>query len=335
MPRVSPALAAMQTAMLDCSAVVGLGEVMLRLSPTAGRRLETADVLAVHAAGAEANVLAGLARLGVSASLVSVLPDTPLGYRAAAELRAAGVDLDHVRWITGGRMGTFFVEQGAGPRATTVWYDRSGSAFAEHIDWPSGALAGAKMALLSGITPALSPAAQGAAAAMAREALVREVTLCIDVNYRERLWSAAVARDTLASLLKQADIVVCAERDAMLLFGPDAADPAAFQAQWAPRASVCVITRGEDGCSAVSERSGPVSVDAIPTTVTDRLGIGDAFVAGLLRSLLGGHDLIEALRAGSALAALKATVAGDLSLARADDLDALLATQTPRANVSR
>ena len=46
------------------------------------------------------------------------------------------------------------------------------------------------MAVLSGITPALSPAAERAAAAMAGEALARGVSLCIDVNYRERLWSA-------------------------------------------------------------------------------------------------------------------------------------------------
>ena len=256
----------MRTAMLDCPAVVGLGEVMLRLSPTAGRRLENADVLAVHAAGAEANVLAGLARLGVSASLVSVLPDTPLGYRAAAEVQGAGVDLDHVRWITGGRMGTFFVEQGAGPRATTVWYDRSGSAGVRGAHRLAVRRSGRRSdgRALGDYAGALLGYTSAAAAAMAGEALARGVSLCIDVNYRERLWSAAVARDTLASLLKQADIVVCAERDAMLLFGPDAADPAAFQMQWAPRASVCVITRGEDGCSAVSERSGPVSVDAIP-----------------------------------------------------------------------
>jgi 2-dehydro-3-deoxygluconokinase len=309
--------------------VVTLGEVMLRLSPPPGRRIENADTLRVHVAGAEANVSAALARLGLRSRLITALPDSPLGHRAAGELAAAGVELSGVQWCEGARMGTFFVEQGAPPRATSVWYDRAGSAFAEAITWPPGALAGARAAVLSGITPALSPAAREAATAFAAEAVASGVLLCIDVNHRERLWLAEQARETLAPLLAQADIVVCAERDARSLFGAEAEAPAVLRERWAPNASICVITRGEHGCSAVSERTGQIDVDAVPTTLVDRLGIGDAFVAGFLRSVLADEDLVAALRAGAALAALKATVSGDLSLARAGDLDAFLDQRTP------
>jgi 2-dehydro-3-deoxygluconokinase len=285
----------------------------------------------VHAAGAEANVAAALARLGVPASLITALPDSPLGHRAAGELAAAGVDLRGVQWHAGARMGTFFVEQGPPVRATSVWYDRAASAFAELIEWPTGALDGARVAVLSGITPALSPAARRAAAAMVAEAVASGVSLCVDVNHRARLWSAEQAREALSPLLAQADIVVCAERDARALFGAEAAQPAALRDGWAPRASVCVVTRGERGCAGVSADGSAIEVEAVPTTLVGRLGLGDAFVAGLLRSLLADDDLTAALRSGGALAALKATVSGDLSLARADDLDALLDQPTPRA----
>jgi 2-dehydro-3-deoxygluconokinase len=321
--------------LIPAPAVVGLGEVMLRLSPAPARRIENADVLAVHAAGSEANVLGALARLGVPSALVSVFPNSPLGHRAAGELGAAGVDLRHVRWTKGARMGTFFVEQGTGARPTNVWYDRAGSAFAEHVEWPSGALRGARYAVLSGITPALSNTALRAASAMVGEARELAVPVCFDVNYRARLWPADVARAALSPYLARAAIVVCAAQDAEQLFDADPADPAQFRGQWAPQASVCVITHGEQGSLAVGESDdGVIATHAVGTKIVDRLGLGDAFVAGMLHGLLDERGLPEALRAGAALASMKATVAGDLSLARREDLDAVL-ERAPRSRVAR
>jgi hypothetical protein len=72
--------------------VVTFGEAMLRLSPPPGRRLRATGELTTHVAGAEANVAAALAALGVPCAWTSVLPNTPLGRRAAAELSATGVD---------------------------------------------------------------------------------------------------------------------------------------------------------------------------------------------------------------------------------------------------
>ncbi len=308
---------------------------MLRLSPPDGRRIENAEALNVHAAGAEANVLAGLARLGVPAGFVTALPDTPLGHRAGAELAAAGVELEHVHWVPNERMGTFFVEQGAGARSTTVLYDRAGSAFARHAAWPDGALGGGtRYALVSGITPAVSPTAANAAAAMADEADRGGVALCVDVNYRARLWSPDDARAALAPLLARAAVVVCAGRDAETVFGADPDDPAAFRTRHAPNATVCVITAGDAGCRAVAEGDEAIVVEAIPTQVVGRLGIGDAFVAGLLDGLLQERTVEDALRTGAALAALKATTHGDVSLARREDIDAVLA-EAPPAQVLR
>jgi 2-dehydro-3-deoxygluconokinase len=309
-------------------AVVGLGELMLRLSPEPSERLEVAQTLRVHAAGAEANVAAGLARLGLRAALVTALPESSLGRRAAGELAAAGVDLSLVDWHPGARMGTFFVEQGSGARTTAVSYDRAGSAFADHARWPAGALEGAGYAVVSGITPALSERSAVAAGAIAREARSRGVVLCVDVNYRARLWSAEAAREGLASLLAQADVLICSASDAAVVFGPEYADPAALREHCAPRARVCVITRGEHGCAAVGGPDETITVEATPTVITDRLGIGDAFVAGLIYGLLDERPLGDALRAGTALAALKATVAGDFSLTRKDELEAAIAQPT-------
>lgn len=310
--------------MTGAAAVVALGEVMLRLSPDPSERLEVAQTLRVHAAGSEANVVAALSRLGAKAAVVTSLPESPLGRRAAGELSSAGVDLSMVRWHHAARMGTFFVEQGTGARPTRVCYDRAHSAFAEHAQWPVGALEGARYAVVSGITPALSERAATAAAAMAAEARMRGVGLCVDVNYRRGLWTPEAARDGLAPLLAEANIVVCSESDAMTVFGQDAPDPQSLRRRWAPRAHACVITRGERGCVAIEATGATIPVEGTATVVMDRLGIGDAFLAGLLYGLLEGRQLSDALRAGTALAALKATVAGDFSLASREELESAI-----------
>ena len=55
--------------------VVTFGEAMIRLSPPNFQRLEQAVSLDLNIGGAEYNVALGAARLGVSSSWVSRLPD--------------------------------------------------------------------------------------------------------------------------------------------------------------------------------------------------------------------------------------------------------------------
>lgn len=65
--------------------LLAFGEIMLRLSPPARELLLLTPVLRVWLAGAEANVVIQLARLGHDVALASRVPDNALGH---AEARA-------------------------------------------------------------------------------------------------------------------------------------------------------------------------------------------------------------------------------------------------------
>src|SRR5205823_12072621 len=110
--------------------VITFGEAMVRLSPPNFRRLEQTDSLDVLVGGAELNTAAGLARLGHSAAWVSRLTDNPLGRLIANRAREAGVSTEHVVWTNEDRVGLYFLEFGADPRASSVLYDRRGAAIA-------------------------------------------------------------------------------------------------------------------------------------------------------------------------------------------------------------
>src|SRR5690606_15757731 len=99
-----------------------IGEGGIRLSVPAGDRLERAASFDVNIAATEGNVLAGLSSLGWKASWVSALPRTPMARRVEHQFRAYGIDLSGVVHRDEGRLGTYYVEYGAAPRPTQVYF---------------------------------------------------------------------------------------------------------------------------------------------------------------------------------------------------------------------
>ena len=160
--------------------VITFGEAMVRLAPPNFRRLEQARSLDVQVGGAELNTAVALARLGRSTAWVSRLTNNPLGRLIANHAREAGVATDHVAWTTEDRVGLYFLEFGAAPRASSVHYDRKDSAIARirpgMIDWPA-VLGGVRWFHVTGITPALGPGA----AEVTRDAL-RAGACCLGVG---------------------------------------------------------------------------------------------------------------------------------------------------------
>src|SRR5437879_2549136 len=184
--------------------IVTFGEAMVRLSPPHFRRLEQAGSLDLFIGGAELNTAVGLARLGRSAAWVSRLTNNPLGRLVANRAREAGVATDHIVWTDEDRVGLYFLEFGAAPRASSVLYDRKNAAIAQvrpgEVPW-ANVFTGVKWFHVTGITPALSPSAADTtreAILAARKAAVR---VSIDLNYRAKLWTPVEAGKWMNELL--------------------------------------------------------------------------------------------------------------------------------------
>ena len=294
------------------TSVVTFGEALLRLTVPEHGRLQDADEVQIDVAGAELNVAIALAHLGVPTSWISAVPDSPIGRRVELEATGSGVNIESVARVPGGRLGVFYVEYGVDPRPISVWYDRQQSTFANMDSFNVAPIAGARFVVVSGITPALSKRSAIATRTIVDEAQARGAQVCIDVNYRERLWTAADARRSLSDLLRRSSIVVCSTRDARRVFrctGTDDEVLVQLHGGWCPQADVVALTIGEAGALAFAD--GVLQRQpGYQTQMVDRFGAGDAFTAGLLWGLLQG-DLALGLRAGTALAALKCSIRGD------------------------
>jgi 2-dehydro-3-deoxygluconokinase len=298
---------------------------LIRLTAQRGDPLEVAPTLAVHVGGAEANVCASLAHQGIRSAWISRLPANPLGRRIAQAVRAHGVDTSGVVWASHGRAAVMFVQPGAGPRASEVFYYRHDSAFAEidagEVDWAT--LDGARVVHLTGITPALSEGASRLTARAIAEARRRGVRVSFDVNYRATLWDPKPARARIEPLLRGLDLVTLNDRDGATVFG-ERGEPerVARRLRSRFRCALLVLTLGAAGALAV-DASGTHRQPAYPTEIVDRIGRGDAFVAGFLRGYLA-RSVADGLRYGAAMAALKQTYQGDVCLATPEAVEAVL-----------
>ena len=304
--------------------LITLGEVLLRLAVPSPARFESARALDVQIGGAEANVAAACARLGLRTAWISALPDNPWGERVRRELTGHGVDCAYVKILPGTRLGVYFLEYGVAPRPIQVLYDRRDSAFShltpDAIDWEP--VRRARLVHVSGITPAL-----GRQARMLVERIVDEaMAVSFDINYRSTLWAPAEARAFAEAVLPRARFVFLGRTEAQTVFGLEGAaeDVLNTLARRAPKATIALL-QGADG-SAVLD-GGRVWCPTVRHTVqmVDPIGAGDAYVGGYLWATLGGRTSQEVVNIAATVAALKCSTWGDVALISARDVEDAIA----------
>jgi 2-dehydro-3-deoxygluconokinase len=268
--------------------------------------------------GAESNVAVGVARLGGEATWLGRVGADSAGDLIIARLTAAGVrtlarrdDAFTGLMVRYRRSGAF----------AHVDYHRAGSAGSRlsPADIPAAELAGASVLHVTGITPALSETARAAVFQAVETAKSAGVPVSVDVNYRSKLWSRFDAAPVLRDLVTRADLVFAGPAEAALFV--DRADPLTSLAALGP--AEVVLKDGARGCEALIDGERH-TVLALPVTVIDPVGAGDAFVAGYLTERMAGATPAIRLTTAIAAGAFAVTVPGDCEgLPDRDELAAL------------
>lgn len=315
--------------------VVTFGEAMIRLAPPQFRRLEQAQTLDVQVGGAELNTAVACARLGRASTWVSRLTNNQLGRLVANKAREAGVNTEHIVWTDDDRLGLYFLEFGAAPRASSVLYDRKGSAIAGvkpgMVPWKD-VFAGAKWFHVTGITPALSASAAEATREALQAARAAGLKTSIDLNHRVKLWSNAEAGKWMTEFMQWTDVLITTEEDTERVFGikgKDYEDVAAQCAKRFPLSAVAITLREnplvwKNSWTAIAYRDGKVyRTRRYEVEIVDRLGAGDSFAAGLIHGLLDG-DLQKGVDWGVALSAVKHSIPGDFAWVTRDEVESVV-----------
>ena len=320
---------------------------MLRLStPGYSRFVQSTQFNATYGGG-EANVAVSLAQFGLPTAHVTRFPDHELGKAAANQLRKYGVNTEHI--VYGGeRIGIYFLETGASVRASKIIYDRSHSAFAgleaDMIDWEA-ALDGAEWFHWTGITPAISAGAAASCKKAIEVANKKGITVSADVNYRKNLWKyGKTAGEVMPELIESCDLVIASRYDAKDIFGiePNSSDEnpdiSAYRQlmERFPKVKKIVSTNRGSLSASHNTLNGVLfngkemlqtkTYDIEP--IVDRIGGGDAFMAGLIYGLMEFKDDQRALDFGVAASVLKHSIEEDANLATVEEVNTLLEGDT-------
>jgi 2-dehydro-3-deoxygluconokinase len=324
---------------------------MMRLSPPGFLRFGQARSFDVTYGGGEANVAVSLANFGVPVDYVTRLPKNDLGEACIQFLRQYGVGVDKiVRGLD--RLGIYFLEMGAVQRGSKVIYDRAGSAIATiergMIDW-KGVFADAHWFHWTGITPAISAGTADVCLEAVQVAKEMGLTISCDLNYRAKLWKwGKTAGEVMPELVRYCDVAIGNEEDADKVFGiraPEAdviagkVEAEKYQyvseelARRLPNLKTIAITlRGSISAShntwaGVLWDQGKFYVAPIYdiTDIVDRVGGGDAFMAGLIYGLLTyGDNCQAALDFAVAASCLKHSIVGDFNMVTVSEVEKMI-----------
>src|SRR5262249_59634459 len=144
-----------------------------------------------------------------------------LGRLIANHAREAGVSTEHVVWTDDDRVGVYFLEFGAAPRASSVLYDRKGAAIAGirpgAVPWAE-VFRGARWFHVTGITPALSASAAETTREALQAARAAGVRTSIDLNYRAKLWSQSEAEKWMTTFMPLCNELITTEKETARVF---------------------------------------------------------------------------------------------------------------------
>jgi sugar/nucleoside kinase (ribokinase family) len=308
--------------------VTAFGELVIDLVPIASER---GLAFAAKPGGAPGNVVAGIARLGLTSAMLSKLGGEAFGAAIIEALAGAGVETRTIVQAPGlnttlavvtltaeGDRDFFFYREGA---ADTLY---APDELALDVVQASRIL---HVGSLSLATP-VSAAAQRRAVQAARDA---GALISADPNFRPAFWRDLRAMHAAGSeVVAAANIVKVSEEELQAISGLSEIR-GAVRAVWHPGLMALAVTKGPGGAELFTGEHH-VTISGFPVDVVDTVGSGDAFMASFLAGLIEAgmkapdRSTLEVigLRACAA-GAVMATVAGALeNMPTRADVDRLL-----------
>lgn len=324
--------------------VLGLGEVMLRLSPTGKERISYSETFEKKAGGSELNIVSGISMLGLRTGIITKLPRNEIGKFIKHKIRFTGTSDDYVVYDDGDdkRLGVYYYESGAYPRPHVVSYDRANSSFTRfrEDELPCNIYNETNIFHTCGITLALDEVLRDNVINIIKKFHDAGALISFDVNYRATLWDEDTARNTIKKILPMIDILFVSEETSRRMFqmtGTLEEIHKKFYQKY-PNLQIIASTKRtvispqkHNFSSLVYDCKEDKHFSEVPYNnidVVDRIGSGDAYVAGALYGLIKYRSIEKMAQYGDAMAATKDTVLGDITQCDIVDIERIIKAHT-------
>ncbi|MGL5416417.1 MAG: PfkB family carbohydrate kinase [Clostridium sp.] len=318
--------------------VLGFGEIMLRLAPVEKATIETSNICSMYYGGAEYNVISSLSLFGNNAKFLTTLANNSVGKGVLRNLKSLDVNTEFIKFKEG-RMGLYFLEEGHGVRKSKVIYDRKDSVFSKleskELDFDN-ILKDIDMIHVTGITPALSKELRETTLELVKEGKKRNILISYDSNYRSKLWNYEDCGKFLEEVLNYVDIAFLGPLDCTNLlkmnlegrsYEEKLLDAYSRLKEKYGNLRYLASTKRDVVSSVNNNLRGYIFKDGILEKskkynfdILDRVGGGDAFVAGTLNEILKEKDLKEIIEFGICASVVKHSHKGDVNLAGEEEI---------------
>ncbi len=271
---------------MEKKGICAAGELLIDFTPC-GTSSQGQLLYARNPGGAPANVLAMAAKLGVKARLCAVVGSDNFGTFLIESMLAAGIDTRFISRTARARTTLAFVDLDERNDRSFTFYRKPGAdILLTDAGIPDEAMEGCGVYHFSGVSLTDEPA-RGAVLRAARRAKEKGLLVSFDPNYRPFLWpQAAQARQAFEEGMRCADIIKVSEEEVAFLLGQENAAQGA--AELAKQYDALVLAScGARGALAANPSGLLGRAEALPVTVADTTGAGDAFLGTILAALAG------------------------------------------------
>lgn len=322
--------------------VLCMGETLLRYSTKKGYRFTDLS-FDVHVGGSETNIAVSLANFGFTTSLFSKVSDNALGDAIIHFLNSYQVNTKQIL-RSSQRVGSYYLENGSGNRASQVIYDREGSAMTtltkEEVDI-SSICKDIDAFVVSGITLALSKEIQEIIIEIMKYCNQHNITVIYDSNYRAKLWTTKEAGIAFKKVLPYVNILSAGHLDAINLLGLTSDKKEHQELLKDVYQQICnaypnityitstkrdIISSSVNDITAYLYHKGTLYTSATYhiDDIVDRVGGGDAFMAGMLQGLLHNKEIDYCLDFAVGATVLKHTIHGDANQFTVQEIDSFI-----------
>lgn len=299
--------------------IISLGEALIDFIPLDA----TNTTYQKSPGGAPANVAVGLARLGAKSTFLGKVGDDVLGRFLHETLNHYGVRTNQMLLTKEVRTGVVFVTNAEdGERSFNFYINPSADRFLKKYDIDEDDFLSHKILHFGSISMISSPAKEAThyAVELAKE---NGMIVSYDPNLRLGLWDHVEnARDTMKSMLGQADVLKLSEEELEFLTGETVINKGVDKLR-EYNIPLILITLGAKGCY-IYTSEGHEYVPAMVVKAVDTTGAGDAFVSSMLYSLNEYKGYIESISLQKAVQMAKiAVVSGGLAASTKGAMTAL------------
>ena len=332
--------------------VFSFGELLLRLSPVANGAWIYEHQLPVYIGGAELNMASALACWDFPVQYFTALPDNYLAKDIRAYLAQKKIDTSAI-CTSGSRIGTYYLQQGKDLKQGAVIYDRAYSSFAElkpgTIDWDT-LLSGVGWFHFSAISPALNAQTAELCSEVLQAVTRKKIPVSVDLNYRAKLWQYGKQPiEIMPELLQYCTVVMGNIWSANSLLGiPVNTDIHLQQNRQAYlEHAVQTATSIQKAYPTVTHVANTFRFDTISgginyyaslynngiqyhsaeyscSSVKDKIGSGDCFMAGLIKGIYSGETNQQTIDFATAAAFGKLQETGDATTQTIQQVKALI-----------